>query len=97
VSEQPPLRPDVSLGELVELLAQRVAELVLQSLPAHAGERSPWMGIEQAASYLDWPKQRLYKLTAQSAIPHVKHEGRILFRRDELDAWLAGFVQGGPR
>ena len=51
------------------------------------------MGIEKTAAYLDWPKQRLYKLTAQSAIPHYKHDGRLLFHREELDRWLADFAQ----
>lgn len=92
MNERPPL--DLTLGELVEALAQRIAELLRESLPPAAEQRSPWMGIEQAAAYLDWPKQRLYKLTAQGAIPHYKQEGRLLFRRDELDTWLARFAHG---
>jgi len=36
----------------------------------------------------------LYKLTAQGAIPHYKHEGRLAFRRDELDRWLERYAQG---
>ena len=57
-------------------------------------ERSPWLSLEAAAAYLDWPRQRLYKLTARGEIPHYKHEGRLAFRRDELDRWLAGYAQG---
>jgi hypothetical protein len=45
-----------------------------------------------ATDYLDWPRQRLYKLTAQDAIPHVKHDGRLLFHRDQLDRWLSQFA-----
>jgi excisionase family DNA binding protein len=52
------------------------------------------MGIEKAAGYLDWPKQRLYKLSAAGEIPHYKQEGRLLFRTDELDCWLANFAEG---
>ena len=72
------------LGPLFAAERARVAE----------SERSPWLAIESAARYLDWPKQRLYKLCASGAIPHYKQEGRLLFRRDELDAWLLGFAQG---
>ena len=82
---------DPLLDELVERFARRVAELV--PAPGEA-DASPWMGIERAAAYLDWPRQRLYKLTATGAIPHYKQEGRLLFRRDELDRWLAGFAEG---
>jgi excisionase family DNA binding protein len=86
---------------LVELLADRVAARLLPASPADtaggAGESggSPWMNIATAARYLDLPRQRLYKLTAQGAIPHYKQEGRLLFHRLELDQWLAGYRQGG--
>jgi excisionase family DNA binding protein len=82
------------LDQLVERIARRLDEL---SLEHHAVEHecaSPWMGIAQAAEYLDWPRQRLYKLTAAGEIPHYKHEGRLLFRADELDLWLSNFKQG---
>jgi excisionase family DNA binding protein len=54
------------------------------------------MAIEQAAGWLDWPKQRLYKLCARGEIPHFKQEGRLLFHRGELERWLQGFAEG-PR
>jgi excisionase family DNA binding protein len=85
---------------LVELLADRVAARLLPAPPADtaggAGESggSPWMNIATASGYLDWSRQRLYKLTAQGTIPHYKQEGRLLFHRQELDRWLAGFRQG---
>ncbi|MFN2468179.1 MAG: helix-turn-helix domain-containing protein [Gaiellaceae bacterium] len=34
------------------------------------------------------------QLCAAGSIPHYKQEGRLLFRREELDEWLAGFAQG---
>ena len=65
-----------------------------------AGEESKrpfqrsWFSTATAAEYLDWPKARLYKLSARGEIPHYKHEGRLLFRRDELEAWLSRFACG---
>jgi excisionase family DNA binding protein len=78
------------LDELAERIAWRMLELQRQELErlAPSEERSPWMSTERAAAYLDWPKQRLYKLTAAGAIPHHKQEGRLLFHRGELDRWL---------
>jgi excisionase family DNA binding protein len=81
-----------ALEQLAELIARRLAELQQEQRP-EAEETSPWMGIDKAAAYLDWPKQRLYKLTAQSAIPHYKQDGRLLFHRQELDRWLAEYAQ----
>ncbi|MCA1700161.1 MAG: helix-turn-helix domain-containing protein [Actinobacteria bacterium] len=85
-----------ALKALAELVAQRIAELQPRpSYPEQAANRTaPWMSIKTAARYLDWPAQRLYKLTARGEIPHYKHEGRLLFRRDELDHWLASYAEG---
>jgi excisionase family DNA binding protein len=91
--------PSAALAPLADYLAELIAEALARRLAGEPGasngeERSPWMAIEGAARYLDWPKQRLYKLSASGALPHYKQEGRLLFRRDELDAWLAQFAQG---
>jgi excisionase family DNA binding protein len=84
-----------ALGQLAEAIARRVAELQLElTREDDVQERSVWLSVASAAEYLDWPKGRLYKLSAQGEVPHYKHEGRLLFRRDELDAWLSRFAQG---
>jgi len=83
------------LERLAERIARRVFELNVEHHAVEHESASPWMGIEKTAEYLDWPRQRLYKLTASGEIPHYKHEGRLLFRADELDRWLAGFRQNG--
>ena len=82
------------LDELVELIARRVVELQRERDGDDRAERSPWLSVESAAAYLEWPRQRLYKLTARGAIPHYKHEGRLVFRRDQLDHWLERYAQG---
>jgi excisionase family DNA binding protein len=89
----------VSIETLLDCLAERIAAELAPRLASEQNHRSgdsrsPWMGIEKAATYLDWPKQRLYKLCASGAIPHYKQEGRLLFHRGELGAWLAQFGEG---
>jgi excisionase family DNA binding protein len=82
------------VGQLLELFADLVA---VRLSPSHGTNgtpaTSPWLSAASAADYLDWPKQRLYKLTADGAIPHYKQDGRLLFHRQELDRWLADFRQ----
>jgi len=88
----------MTLDQVIEAIAVRVVERLAELQLAQTetrGEQSPWMNIETAAAYLDLPKQRLYKLTAANAIPHYKQDGRLLFNRGELDAWLAGFACNG--
>lgn len=88
---------DALLDPLLQELAHRIASELTRLTPPQpeSGEeaRSPWLSISKAADYLDWPKQRLYKLTAAGAIPHYKQDGRLLFHRAELDAWLGEHAQ----
>jgi excisionase family DNA binding protein len=86
-----------ALEELAERVARRILELERERGAKAANGDSPWLGIAQAAAYLGWSRQRLYKLTAAGAIPHYKQEGRLLFRRDELERWLAAFAEGPER
>jgi len=86
------LRPDV-----IEVIAQRAAVIVAETV----GEtRSPWLTVEEAAEYLRWSKNRVYKHVGKDGIPHRKHGRRLLFHRQELDEWLEGYREGwcaGPR
>jgi excisionase family DNA binding protein len=85
----------LSSTSFAERLARRLVQLERQR-PRGVEEEggSPWMAIEAAAAYLDFPRQRLYRLTASGEIPHYKQEGRLLFHRAELDGWLRRFAQG---
>ena len=80
---------------LVDAIATRLATIVKSEIDA-ATTATPYMTVAEAAEYLRWPKERIYKLTAANAIPHFHQDGRILLRRDEIDAWLEQFREG-PR
>src|SRR6478735_620939 len=57
---------------------------------------TPYLDAGEAAAYLRFPRKRIYHLTSRGDIPHRKQDGRLLFRRDELDHWMDGFY-AGPR
>ncbi len=73
--------------ELLEALAVRVAELLAPVLATPAA--SPWMDVAEAAEYLRCKPKRIYDLISQRRIPVHRDGGRVLLRRDELDAHLA--------
>lgn len=77
--------------ETLDVLARRVVE---QLNAAGCDARSPWLTAKEAAEYLRFPTKRIYNLSARGEIPHRKQEARLLFRRDELDAWLDGYYAG---
>lgn len=64
----------------VNALADALAERLLQP------ETTQWMTIAEAAEHMrcsdKWIRGRL------DEIPHVKVDGKLLFRRDELDSFL---------
>jgi excisionase family DNA binding protein len=70
------LAPDV-----VAAIEQLVEELVLEQL----GNGSPWLDREAAARYLSLPVSRLEK---DRKIPSHRDGRRVLYHRDELDAYL---------
>jgi excisionase family DNA binding protein len=69
--------------EQVEQIARRAAQL----LPPAAGV-SPWLNTKRAAAYIDSSPARIHDLT-QAGRLHPRRDGRrLLFRADDLDAYL---------
>jgi excisionase family DNA binding protein len=71
-------------GELVEAIAERAAELLTEQMPPP----SPYLDVDGAAEYLACSSSRIYALTSTRRIPHHRDGSRLLFRREELDAWI---------
>jgi hypothetical protein len=67
-------------AELVEAIARRAAQLVLDQLGTR--DSSPWLTRRQAAAYLGLPVSRLEK---DRRIPCHRDRGRVLYHRAELD------------
>ena len=74
---------DADLGRLAALVADRLADRL------EAGG-SPWLAAPEAAEYLRCSLSRLRKLTMLREVPAHHDGGRVLYRRDELDRYVAG-------
>lgn len=75
--------------ELLDDLAERVAERVAAKL---AADKPPagYLDAQGAAEYLSAPKGRIYELKERGAIqPHFDGT-RLLFRAEQLDAYVEG-------
>jgi excisionase family DNA binding protein len=79
------LRLELPAG-LVEAVAQRAADLVLESFGARVEDR--WMNVDQAAAYLACGPRRIYDLHSQRRLRSHKDGSRLLFRRSDLDAYV---------
>jgi excisionase family DNA binding protein len=88
--------------ELVELIAERAAELVRQGVPrkdppgrpnSGGWGSSPYLSVSEAADYLRAKPQRIYDLLSARRLTRHKDGKRVLVSRAELDAYL---VPNGP-
>jgi hypothetical protein len=80
--------------ELVEAIAQRAAALVVEQL----GNGSPWLTREAAARYCSLPVSRLEKDASKGGpqeIPCHRDGRRVLYHREELDAYLSSTLDNG--
>jgi hypothetical protein len=87
------------LTAVVEQVAQRTAELVIERLPAAPPSTEPdrWLDFNGALEYLGWGKKgktRLYSLTSAEAIPFTKYGQRLFFDRSDLDAFIEKHRRG---
>lgn len=73
--------------ELVELVAERAAELLAER-QATTAKQTPYLTVEEAADYLRCKPKRVYDLCSQRRIPFAKDGSRTLLRRGDLDAYL---------
>jgi excisionase family DNA binding protein len=84
-------RPELALAlppDLVEAIAERAAELVLQKLAEEAAVSSPYLTIPEAAAYARCKRQRIDDLLSARRLSRHKDGRRTLVLKAELEAWL---------
>ncbi len=73
-------------NDLMQYLEQRFSELKTATLLA--GKNI--IGVEEAAMLTGYTVKGIYTLTSEKRIPHYKKNGKLYFRKDELEAWMTG-------
>lgn len=84
---------DVLLAELDDAALDVLAERLAPRLATHlqtGGTPGPWFDTAGAADYLATTRGRLYDLVQLGKLSPRRDGRRLLFRRDELDDYLAG-------
>lgn len=74
--------------ELLEAVARRTAEIVLERLGADGRGKSatPWLSVHEAAVYLRCDRQRIYEMRCDGRLTAHKEGGRAVVARAELEA-----------
>ncbi len=65
-----------------EALARRVAEHLQE------GRDDGFLGVDDAAAYLSTTPAAIRRKVERNRIPHFRADGRVLFDRRELRAWV---------
>jgi excisionase family DNA binding protein len=73
----------------VEVIAERAA-MILAERQSAAASASPWLDTKGAAEYMACSPARVHDLVGARALRPRRDGRRLLFRRDELDAYLEG-------
>jgi excisionase family DNA binding protein len=74
--------------EVLDAIAQRVAEIVVERLGEDLRPvNGRWMRTREAAEYLGLSRSALYSRIGD--VPHHKVDRLLLFKREDLDEWLA--------
>lgn len=83
--------PSVTLAVDATALAELVAAEVERALAVRRTDAaSPWLSAQEAADYMKCPLSRIRRLTMQRALPVHRDGTRVLYLRDELDAFIHG-------
>jgi excisionase family DNA binding protein len=80
---------------LVEAIAERAAEIVLEQRADDRDVSSPWLSIAEAADYARCDRQRIYDLRSSGRLSPYSDGSRAVVSRVELDAHLRS-SRGGP-
>jgi excisionase family DNA binding protein len=81
--------------ELVEQVAERAAQLVLESLhDDHGAATSPYVTIPEAAELLRAKRHRIDDLLSTGKLTRIKDGSRTLIGRKEVEDYLAGKPTG---
>lgn len=70
---------------LIDAIADAVASRLAGQAPSGP---SPYLTVEEAADYLRGGRQRIYDLTHAGRLEPRRDGRRLLFHRDDLDAYL---------
>ena len=89
------------LEDLVERVAKRIAELVarrlLEAREGHIEPEADLMDVAGAAEYLNLSNSTVYKLASSGRLASVKLGRRLMFRRTDLDAYIAEHRRDGQQ
>lgn len=75
---------------IITAIAAAVADELERRGSTSSAPASPWLTVDETANYLRSARQRVYDLVNSGALEPARDGRRLLFKRDQLDAYLAG-------
>jgi excisionase family DNA binding protein len=79
---------------VVEAIAERAAQLVLEQLQPTENSASPYLTIPESAEFLRSKRHRVDDLLSRGTLTRIKDGSRTLIARAEFEDYLAGEPTG---
>ncbi len=76
----------INVAQLVDLIASEIESRIKKVEPQTLQQDR--IGLRQATELVGLTPSAIYKLTMTGAIPFKKYGNRLVFSRQELDAWM---------
>lgn len=73
----------------IRKISEQVEEINQRLENQYSGSYNAWLNVDQAADYLHVSKSWIYKRTMNNEIPFHKPSKKLMFRRSELDNYIA--------
>lgn len=75
-------------AETLDRIEERLRRIEMMLTELRENGVKPIMSVDEVAEYTGYAKRYIYNLAQFRRIPHYKRDGRLLFKKDEVDQWL---------
>ena len=75
-------------SEALKRIEERLARIEELLSDQRSDVKKSLMNAEEVAKYTGYAKRYIYNLTRAKKIPHYKRDGKVFFKKEEIDEWL---------
>jgi hypothetical protein len=78
--------------ELVEAISENVFNKIKPFLSTKEEQENDFFNVQGLADYMKVSTKWIYQRTHLKEIPYIKLDGRLIFRKRDIDKWIDGYA-----
>lgn len=75
-------------AETLDRIEERLRRIEMMLFELRDNGTKSLMSVDEVSAYTGYKKRYVYKLAYEKRIPHYKRDGKLIFKREEIDKWL---------